>query len=353
MFAQGAGYYLGGGLLWDRGGDDAYSAVRYAQGSGTHEALGLLVDEQGDDRYELTVGVGQGMGLDLAVGVLLDAGGDDRYSAPALAQGAATDNGFGLLVDAGGSDEFRLEHERAGWGWAEGARDLPSLGVLLAPGGARFIRAGVQVAANHTRGGPNADLPPAGEPAPVDACPATPEDAIPSNLHFAEALRRTMPGFAGARGDGAAWAQVRSRLAQDVEGAFADTPPEDFNAMWTLSIALRCTLDALDADARAGVLAAFERVLTARPASPFAAPIAVALRGRRAPETIIARLAVHPVCSLRTAALVLSNDTAGAQRALGASCWWMQARALRLLKDADLAPVDTGALPAFLRPPVQ
>ncbi|HEY5637426.1 MAG TPA: hypothetical protein VIS77_11055 [Burkholderiales bacterium] len=351
MFAQGAGYYLGGGLLWDRGGNDAYSAVRYAQGSGTHEAFGLLVDEQGNDRYELTVGVGQGIGLDLAVGVLSDGGGDDQYLAPALAQGAATDNGFGLLVDAGGTDAFHLEHERAGWGWAEGARDLPSIAVLLADGAARFTRAGAPVAANRARGGPNADLPPAAEPAPVDACPATPQDAIPSDLHFAEALRRTMPGFAGARGDGAAWAQVRSRLAQDVEGAFEDTPPEDFNAMWTLSIALRCTLAALDANAQSRLLAAFERVLTAQPASPFAAPIAVALRGRRAPEGIIARLAAHPACSLRTAALVLADDATGAQRALGSSCWWMQARALRLLKDAGLAPANPGALPAFLRPP--
>lgn len=350
MFAQGAGYYLGGGLLWDREGQDAYSAVRYAQGSGTHEAFGLLVDERGDDHYELTVGVGQGMGLDLAVGVLFDAAGDDRYRAPVLAQGAATDNGFGLLVDAGGTDDLRLDHERAGWGWAEGARDLPSIAVLLADGEARFTRAGGTVAANRALGGPNAHLPAAGEPAPVDACPATPEDAIPSRLDFAEALRRTMPGFAGARGDGAAWAQVRSRLAQDVEGAFAQTPPEDFNAMWTLSIALRCTLAALDAEAQSGLLAAFERVLTARPGSPFAAPIAVALRGRRAPEKIITSLAAHPACSLRTAALVLANDTTGAQRALGSSCWWMQARALRLLKDAGLAPVDPGALPAFLRP---
>jgi hypothetical protein len=143
MFAQGVAYWFGLGLLWDRAGDDRYSAIRYAQGNGVHLAVGTLRDESGDDRYSLTVGVGQGMGLDLAVGVLYDAAGNDDYAGPNLVQGSATDNGIGILFDAGGTNHWRAYLPEGGWGYAKPSRDRPSIGLLLyEPAGALFERSG-------------------------------------------------------------------------------------------------------------------------------------------------------------------------------------------------------------------
>jgi hypothetical protein len=130
MFAQGTGYWYGAGLLWDRSGNDRYRAVRYAQGSGVHLTVGVLRDESGDDRYELSFGVGQGMGHDVAVGILFDGAGDDEYLAPLLAQGSALANGLGLLLDADGAGRWRM-NDTSGWGRAEWARGLPSVGLLL------------------------------------------------------------------------------------------------------------------------------------------------------------------------------------------------------------------------------
>jgi hypothetical protein len=144
MFAQGLGYFHGVGLLWDGGGNDHYRAVRYAQGNGVHRAAGTLRDDAGDDRYELAFGVGQGMGLDLAVGALLDAAGNDVYEAGVLAQASATANGIGLLADGGGDDLWRMTRraELRSWGHAEWYCGLPSVGLLLHQGRARFERAG-------------------------------------------------------------------------------------------------------------------------------------------------------------------------------------------------------------------
>src|SRR5213075_1311266 len=146
MFAQGSGFYYSLGVLWDRAGNDQYTAVRYAQGTAAHEAAGLLDDAAGDDRYALTVGVGQGMGLDLAVGTLVDRDGDDTYRSMFLSQGTATANGFGLLADEAGANTFDMSADPRSWGAGQWLRGLPSVGVLAADRAhARFSRSSVQV----------------------------------------------------------------------------------------------------------------------------------------------------------------------------------------------------------------
>ncbi|HET9733744.1 MAG TPA: hypothetical protein VFP62_00595 [Burkholderiales bacterium] len=346
MFAQGVAYYYALGLLWDRGGNDRYRAARYAQGNGVHQAVGLLRDEEGGDRYELTVGVGQGMGLDLSVGVLADMAGDDRYVAPSLAQGSATANGVGLMLDAGGEDEWRLGERGEGWGQAKWSRGLPSVALILFDGTrGTLLRGGkedgpAQPAIVH-------------EPEGNASCPAAPPVAPATGLTLAEALHRLGPGLVGGKVDGAIWALALGELRARTETALAQLPVDQFEVAWALAGALHCALrDAPDAQA-AAMWDAFERVLAARPDSPYAGQIASALRARQAPQPqmqrLVARLAVHPSCNVRTQALALENSVAAAQAALRTTCWQLQARALRILAEQGVAPANLDAVPVFLR----
>jgi hypothetical protein len=346
MFAQGTAYYYGLGLLWDRGGDDYYRAARYAQGNGVHQAVGVLRDESGGDRYELAVGVGQGMGLDLAVGILADMGGDDRYAAPNLAQGSATANGVGLMLDAGGEDEWRLGERGEGWGQARWSRGLPSVALILFDGTRGTLLRG---------GKPGAPPAPAvaHEPEAGTSCPPAPAIAPASGLSFAETLRRLGPGLAAGKAEASLWAFALAELRANPEAALTGLPLEEFEVAWVLSAALPCALrDADDAQA-AAMWQAFERHLAARPDSPSASIIAAALRARPAPapqmQRLVARLAAHAACGVRTQALALDGSAIAAQAALRSTCWQLQARALRILREQGLAPQSLEGVPVFLR----
>jgi hypothetical protein len=347
MYAQGAAYYYAIGLLWDRAGADHYRAVRYAQGNGVHEAIGVLRDESGDDRYELAVGVGQGMGLDLAVGILADLGGNDRYAAPNLAQGSATANGVGLLLDTGGADEWRMDLPN-GWGRAEWSRGLPSLGLLLYdPARASFARRGASVAA------PRADAPLVHEAEGAGRCPPPVDTPAAAGLTLGEALRGIGPGLVSGNLDGAAFRFALERLRNSVESALAELPEGDFDVAWSLAAALRCALEGADASTAARMWDGTERVLAARPATPFAGAIAGALRGRPAPapqmERMLGLLSAHPHCSVRVATLSLQRSASAVQAALRSDCWRLQARALKLLDELGVAPENLDTVPGFLR----
>ena len=349
MFAQGTGYYYGLGLAWDRGGNDRWQAVRYAQGNGVHEAVGVLRDESGDDRYVLSYGVGQGMGLDLGLGVLYDAAGDDRYQATVHAQGNATVNGIGLLFDAAGADEWRMSADQRAWGRSEPGRGLPSLGLLLyAPARASFLREGKPAAPPQ---GGGIEAAPAGE----KRCPPPPPAAAShEGLSFAEALRSLEFLFRGGEAEPRAQAYVRHRLVEDFERALGELPREDFTIGWILSSALPCLLSQATSGEAAAIWEAMERVLRADQASPFALPIAIALRDRPPPpeqlDRIARALAGHPSCAVRAGAVVLSNSAAVAQSAMHSSCWFLQATALRILAKLGVTPPADADLPSFLRP---
>jgi hypothetical protein len=333
MFAQGVGYYYALGLLWDRAGNDRYRAVRYAQGNGVHEAVGVLRDDSGNDSYTLTVGVGQGMGLDLAVGVLADLSGDDRYTAPTLAQGAATANGDGILADAGGRNEWRLE-QTLGWGHAEWARGLPSVGVVLADA-------------------PRNDNPVTHKAEGAGVCPAPP-GSPPAAVPLAEALRALGPGLVSGRIEGGAYARALHELRSRTRAALAELPAADFEVLWPLGAALRCALEGAGAEQAIPMWDAFEDVLRDDPATTYAGAIAAALRARPAPaaqmDRLVPRLAAHASCAVRAAALSLEGSVDAAQAALRSTCWRLQARALRLLGERGVAPADLAAVPPFLRP---
>ena len=349
MFAQGTGYYYGLGLAWDRAGDDRWQAVRYAQGNGVHEAVGVLRDETGDDRYALSYGVGQGMGLDLGLGMLYDAAGDDRYEATVHAQGNATVNGIGLLFDAAGANEWRMSADARGWGRAEPGRGLPSVGLLIyAPSRASFVREGKPAAAPQ---GGSIESAPAGE----KRCPKAPPDAAPQEgLSFAEAVRSLEFVFRGGEAEPRVHGYVRQRLVGDLERALAELPRGDFTIDWVLANALPCVLSQAAPEEAAAMSTAMERVLHADPQSPFALPIALALRDRPAApnqqERITQALALHPSCAVRAAAVVLANSAAAAQPALRSSCWLLQATALRILGKLGAMPPPAADMPSFLRP---
>ena len=306
MFAQGTGYYYGIGLLWDRGGNDRYDAVRYAQGNGVHEAVGVLRDESGDDRYSLKVGVGQGMGLDLAVGALVDAAGDDAYTAGLLAQGSATANGIGVLDDAGGADRFEIGSGERQWGHAQWLRGLPSVGVFLYdPARASFASAGQPLAA---------PPPPRrqDEPEPEGACPA---------------------GITVAPGE------IDTLLR------------EHFDAVFAFGQRLRCALG--DPQQAPALWQALDEELARHPDTPLGEWIALALQANRPPppleRSLLARLDAHPYCSVRALALRTTPRTDVALRALGSSCYQLQAAALAALGKLGVPVPRDAPLPAFLR----
>jgi hypothetical protein len=333
MYAQGAGYYYGLGLLWDRGGDDRYAAMRYAQGAGVHQAVGVLRDEAGDDAYMLRAGVGQGMGLDLAVGALVDAAGDDDYEAPTLAQASATANGVGILSDEAGSNAWRLR-QPPGHGQAEWSRGLPSLGIVIG-------------------NAPRLDSPVAHESEDPVPCPDEHGAAPQGGEPVAEALRAFGPSLIRDRVQPARYAFLMAELRTRTEMSLASLPEGDFDVLWPLGTALRCALKGADDARAAGMWNAFERLLAADPDSRFAGVIAFALRERPAPQAqqhrLIARLAAHPSCGVRTAALRLQGSTDAAQAALRSSCWQLQSRALRILGERGVAPDDLANVPPFLR----
>ena len=352
MFAQGTGYYYGLGLAWDRAGNDRWRAVRYAQGNGVHEAVGVLRDEGGDDRYELSYGVGQGMGLDLALGLLYDAGGNDRYEATVHAQGNATVNGIGVLFDRGGVDEWHMSADPRAWGEAEPGRGLPSLGlVLFEPARASFLREGSLVS------------PPQGGAAAVEApqaaerrCPAPPTAGVQEGLAFAAALRSLEFAFRGREPDPGAHAYVQHRLVNDLERALGELPHHDFIVDWVLGNMLPCVLRDAAPEEAGAMWSAMERVLSADPATPFALPMALALRERPPPPAQLHAITQamgrsHPSCAVRAAAVVLENSAPAAQAALRSPCWLLQATALGIL-DKLGAGIDPDArLPSFLRRP--
>jgi hypothetical protein len=52
---------------------------------------------------------------------------------------------------------------------------------------------------------------------------------------------------------------------------------------------------------------------------------------------------------VRAQALALDGSVPAAQAALRTSCWQLQARALRILREKGVAPASLDAVPAFLR----
>jgi hypothetical protein len=169
----------------------------------------------------------------------------------------------------------------------------------------------------------------------------------------AQALRALGPGFVSGNPEGHAYARVLDALRTRTRATLSELPADDFDVLWPLGIALRCALKDASIEQATGMWDAFEGVLHDEPRSAHAGLIAGALRARPAPagqmRRLIERLAAHPSCAVRTAALALDGSADAAQAALRSSCWQLQARALRILEQEGVAPREPGAAPPFLR----
>jgi hypothetical protein len=320
MFGQGSGYFRGTGVLADGAGDDRYEGVRYVQGAGVHGAIGLLADGGGNDIYLARHGVGQGMGLDMALGALEDDGGNDSYEAGSLAQGAGTANGMGFLLDGGGADRFSLAG--GGWGQDHVARDLPGPSFLIGADPAdQFLRGGEAVAVDPDRaGGPAGGAPYRRDPPGDYACPTlTHEQRLPQSQpqqqpedDLTALIRRSAP----MHGDGAdalaAWESLGGWLPGGLPVLFPAIPDRDFATAFALLQAVRCHLLAGGPEYGGIIWDGVLKDLAAR--HPVSQPwlhgrlLALARQPGTAVRDGVERLASHPACSARAAALELAHS---------------------------------------------
>jgi hypothetical protein len=138
IFGQGTGYWFGWGLLMDDAGGDRYVAHQYAQGAGVHFAVGTLWDKAGNDT-RVSKGVSQGCGHDGGFGLLVDEAGDDRTVAVDMSAGAGSANGLGVYVDLAGDDAYAMGNPAMTLGHADMRRDRGSMGFFLDGGGGRDV----------------------------------------------------------------------------------------------------------------------------------------------------------------------------------------------------------------------
>jgi hypothetical protein len=363
--AQGVGYgfrgFLGGGIgiLRDDGGDDRYEAQMFVQGTAYYYGLGLLWDRGGADHYQ-AARYAQGNGVHQAVGVLRDEAGADRYEiAIGYGQGMGLDLAVGTLFDGGGDDSYRARDD------AQGAASANGFGLLADSGGAdRWQLAGLgRGRTEWQRGLPGVALLLQGsearveavapKPVPPRACPKLADETPDPQLPLGEAFRRIGPGFYGEAFDARAYAEVHRRLTTRLRATMAELPRDAPDAAWAFGDALRCALrEASDAQA-AAMWREMEEFLGADPATPFAIDIALAQRARAAPAAQARRIAPildrHPHCGVRALALQAFPRREAAEAGVRSSCWQLQAAAKAELGRMGVPLPADAVLPSFLR----
>jgi hypothetical protein len=111
-------------MLVDEAGHDRYLGGVHCQGAACWYSAGFLVDRAGSDFYSGTFNA-QGSAVHSAIGALLDGGGDDHYVLHhGLGQGCGHDYAAGLLLDRGGDDKYTAVAAAQGVGLTVG------LGIL-------------------------------------------------------------------------------------------------------------------------------------------------------------------------------------------------------------------------------
>jgi hypothetical protein len=332
------------------------------------------------------------MGLDMALGALEDDGGNDSYEAGSLAQGAGTANGMGFLLDGGGTDRFSLTAN--GWGQDHVARDLPGPSFLIgADQMDRFMRAGEAVSVDLDRaGGPAGGAPYRRDPPGDYACPpvSRPSPASGAAPGATDNLTGLIQRSAPMHGDGAealaAWDLLGGWLPDHLPALLRAIPDRDFATAFSLLQAVRCHLLAAGPEYRAAIWHGVLDDLTgrypvsqpwlhgrllalSRPLDPAVDPALDQGSRDGALQDGIGRLASHPACAARSAALELARvivEPGGSlpewlepplRDALADACLRLPAEAMRLLdRIADPALTSRFAapiarLPTFLSDP--
>ena len=310
--AQGAAFgfrsMLGGGIgiLRDESGDDAYEAQMFAQGIGYFYGSGLLWDGRGDDRYR-AVRYAQGNGAHQAVGVLRDETGDDRYRLSfGVGQGMGLDLAVGVLFDGGGDDAYR-----AGT-LAQGTATANGIG-LLADGGGRDrweISEGARAwgRAEWYRGLPSVGL-------------LQYSSSAASFVLAGKSLAQ--PPASPVAHEAIAFPACGEISSEKLRQAIAALRRDHLDSVLELGEALRCSTD----------WPLMEELLEREPASPLAFWIALSLQTHSTKnEKLLRLLDAHPSCGVRAAALEARGSVAAAQAALGSTCWRLQAAARAVLE---------------------
>ncbi len=127
VFAQGTGYWMGFGMLLDQAGDDSYKGLWYVQGAAAHFALALQIDRAGNDHYNESFPIRAtsiGVGHDFSGALHIDLGGDDEYTAPGLSLGCGNSQGIGGLINLGGADHYMPQGSNT-YGCASMGHDAP------------------------------------------------------------------------------------------------------------------------------------------------------------------------------------------------------------------------------------
>ena len=109
----------GAGVLIDLEGEDRYEIAYFGQGASHWAGLGALYDRAGDDIY-LARRYAQGCGAHLSAGLLVDDSGDDVYSLWAVGQGCGHDLAVGILSEGEGDDRYEVSWLGQGVGNANG-----------------------------------------------------------------------------------------------------------------------------------------------------------------------------------------------------------------------------------------
>jgi len=328
--AQGASFgargRLGGGIgiLRDDEGDDVYEAQMFAQGSGYYYALGLLWDRAGADRYRAHR-YAQGNAAHQALGVLRDDGGDDSYAADWYAQGMGLDVAVGVLFDAAGADSFSAR------GVSQGTATANGFGLIAASAG-RFSIATETTAwgeAQWLRGLPSVGM----------------LLADRAQAKFTRSTVQVPPQFTGKQ-EPEPGPDCKAANTEAVRAIIAD-PARHLGAP-----ELPCALAAATPEELANIWTAFDTALSL-PNAPFLQPIAYALKERPGPDALMQKLSEilknHPRCVARALWAGTWASADEAREVLDSPCWRLQAAALDRLKALGVTPPASESRPSFFR----
>ena len=144
VFAQGAGYWQGTGIISVCGSNN-FNAYWYVQGAAAHYAVGMMfVSGEGENSFNeirRARNVALGTGHDYSVGVFVDDKGDNIYYISNLSAGASNCNGVGLFIDNAGNDKYIASSDHSsGMGNVSGEciKTRPNainIGVMIDAGG--------------------------------------------------------------------------------------------------------------------------------------------------------------------------------------------------------------------------
>ncbi|MGQ0653120.1 MAG: hypothetical protein ACT4P4_12785 [Betaproteobacteria bacterium] len=340
-WGQGFGAAGGTGLLWDRAGNDSYSAAgepdafgRGAALSGAQGAafgfrdmlgggIGILRDDAGNDRYHAEM-FAQGLGYYYGVGLLWDRGGDDRYRAVRYAQGAAAHEAVGVLRDEAGDDRYALT-----FGVGQGMGLDVALGVLVDAAGDDDYRAPLLAQGTATANGIGLLSDREGrnrfEVRDVDASWGQAEDhaGLPT---LGLLLARGEFVRSGVKPPAAKEPPCEPVDITELRQGIATLRRDHFDAALAVGRQLRCAIEA--AADPAPLWREVSELLERDPATPLGGAIA---RIPQPPPRVIEILDRHPRCSVRAARLVAAPRADVARAAQESTCYRMQAAGRRVL----------------------